>query len=77
MRLTQISTTSSTSEFDSFRTPFFYDSAIAQGYQVCVLHKGLHEWVWLDARDGFCLGLPLSELLNQHKNNHFKNIGLQ
>lgn len=67
MKLTKLSTTSS--EFDSFRTPFFYDSAIAKGYQVCVEHKGIHEWVWLDARDGFCLGLPLRELLRTNKNN--------
>jgi hypothetical protein len=37
------------------KNPWFYESKVATGFQVCVKHKGEHEWVLLDATKGFCL----------------------
>jgi hypothetical protein len=43
----------------------FWDSAIAQGTQVCVQHKGLHVWTWLDAREGFCMDIRQIERVSE------------
>lgn len=37
-------------------SPYFYEARISWGTQVCVEHKGEHQWQWLDASEGFCDG---------------------
>lgn len=42
--------------------PVLYEAAIGTGMAVCTEHGGRHEWVMLDATEGFCMGLWQEEI---------------
>lgn len=42
--------------------PILYTAAVGTGMANCTAHRGRHEWVMLDATEGFCMGLMREEI---------------